>query len=121
MNRDMDLVRQILLKFEAPSRKLPRIGTISIDDHDQREIDYHVRLLFDAGLIARFDRPDLPVDSNAALMMTWKGHDFLDAARDNTIWKNTLERVGETVTSVPFDVLVALLVKALRSAVGLDQ
>jgi DNA-binding transcriptional ArsR family regulator len=121
MKRDMDLVRQILLNFEAPSQKHPRIGKINIDGYDRREIDYHVRLLYDAGLISRFDRPDLPVDANAALMMTWKGHDFLDAARDDTIWKNTLNRVGESVASVPFDVLVALLVQALRSAVGLDQ
>jgi hypothetical protein len=47
--------------------------------------------------------------------LTWQGHEFLNAARDNTIWKKALNKAG----SMPISVLQEWLVQLARVATGL--
>lgn len=53
------------------------------------------------------------------LSMTWPGHDFLDAARSESIWTRAKQHLGVNWASVPFEVLKALLVKLISQSVGL--
>jgi len=79
MKRDMDLIRYILLQKEAEQ---PIVGEKDV-------IVYHIGLLQQAGLLDAVTRNDhLGVISDAWIKsITWEGHDFLDAMRDDTIWK----------------------------------
>lgn len=94
MRRDMDLIRELLLKLEAISMTPGSVVHMMPDDEEIRvdgvapgAIEYHAKLLLEAGLI----------DSGTSRAMrgitfrslTWAGHDFLDAIRDPEIWAKT--------------------------------
>jgi hypothetical protein len=97
MQRDMDIIRQLLLRLDA----LPiRMGEahfltfaqppLALEGEDPNAIAYNMRLLAKAGFI------DLTPSQPAALGiglrgLTWAGHDFLDSIRDPEIWHKTKE------------------------------
>jgi Hypothetical protein (DUF2513) len=120
MKRDMDLVRAILNEVEM---KLPPMGGMrepEIDGYDQGTIFAHVELLHDAGLInARIMRGANHQGAVHIIGLTWAGHDFIDAAKDNTIWNKVKASVFKHATSVPFDVLLELLKAEAKKQLGL--
>jgi hypothetical protein len=96
MKRDMDLVRELLLKLEAE----PLDGDLysvepdglGITGRTPDEIAYHLVLLIDGGLL---DAKRELSGQFVARKLTWAGHDFLDSVRDPKIWRATKERVKE--------------------------
>jgi hypothetical protein len=46
--------------------------------------------------------------------MTWSGHEFLDAARNEELWQETKQRVEKRAGSVPFLVFHELLIRGIR-------
>jgi len=121
MKRDMDLVRQILLEIEAaPSQKNTGFSDKITDQFTHKEITHHIELLDDAGLICAeathyFDSTvDWKIDR-----LTWRGHEFLDAARDQNRWDQAKRTISEKGGSLTFDVLKAVLSQLARQAVGL--
>ena len=113
MKRDLETIRSILLKAEASSEAF-RCET-------PEEI-YNAVLLSDAGLIeGRFSPPTLP-NTATILRLTWQGHDFLDAARDDTIWSKAKEKFlkpGISWTfSIVFEFLKAEAQRQLGAALG---
>jgi len=52
-----------------------------------------------------------------ATRMTWAGQDFLDASRDEGIWKKAMGVIGEQVKSAPFDIIKAVLLKLIEHRV----
>ena len=86
MKRDMDLIREVLLEVEKVEG-WDDWKQIEFKDRDPEEISYHVMLLAEAGLI----EAKKICDGGAWLPMrlTWEGHEFLDAARNDTVWKKT--------------------------------
>jgi len=114
MKRNMDLCRAILLHLEAQAdNSAPQ--RISVDGVTDGEVSYHVKLLVDAGLIDALDFSDLTSSQWDPICLTWEGHEFLDAARDDTIWSKTKAQAGD----VPIQVLKELLIQTARNAVGL--
>jgi hypothetical protein len=87
MKRDMDLIRQILLSTEADENKIDAKFT-------QEEIAYHASLLKDAGFLdAAIVRGPRNQPHGCVLQgLTWDGHEFLDAMRDDTLWKRAKEK-----------------------------
>jgi hypothetical protein len=85
MKRDMDLIRDILLKLE----EVPENSYLSnppedldLQEHSFEEVAYHLGLLIDAGLLEASQ--DLS-GGFAVKKITWHGHEFLDDTRDPTI------------------------------------
>src|SRR3989304_4745015 len=77
MKRDMDLVREILLKME----ELPMKGdchNIHIDGRSEEEIIYHVRIMHEAGLIEAIDFTATDGVDWRPKRLTYAGHEFLD-------------------------------------------
>ena len=112
MKRDMDLVRRILLAMEA--RPQAEAGyPLKVDGCEAERVNYHVLLLQEAGLITAIDTglQWLPVD------LTWKGHEFLDAARDERRWRRAASIVERQKGAVPFQVLEDLLLRLAHDAV----
>jgi hypothetical protein len=96
MKRDMDLIREVLLKLEAEpldgnlySVEPDRLG---IEDRSYDEIAYHLVILIDGGLV---DGERDQSGGFALRKLTWAGHDFLDSVRDPKIWRATKERVKD--------------------------
>ncbi len=109
MTRDMDTVRKILLHVEQASEPVEQVSGIPAEI-----FSYHAALLMEAGLI----EGDFAKDSNllardaVVFRLTWSGHDFLDAARDDTVWRTAKEKVLKLGASWTFDLLKEML-KAL--------
>ena len=116
MKRDMDLCRQILLRVEdsSPNEVLTRLGLSG--DHPN-SVSEHVVLLEQAGFLDATINRTFGGAIYAIRGLTWEGHEFLDAARDDERWekaKRHLEEAGITATlAVLKEVLEALARKAL--------
>lgn len=103
----MELCRKILLALENDE------SAYSVSETDQAVIRYHLRLMNEAGLIKQEPGPGrlmLPA------VLTWPGHDFLDAARNEAIWEKAKDKVKDAGGAWTFDVLKALLVKLVSDA-----
>ena len=51
--------------------------------------------------------------------LTWAGHEFLDAARDETRYRKAVRRVVDCTGGLIFEVLKALLVEEAKRSTGL--
>ena len=113
MKRDMDLARKILLQVEECVECDGSTGWLKVDvnGHSQSETLYHVRLLYGAGLIDVHDESSLAGQALWPKRLTWEGHEFLDAAREDTRWQKAKRLVFEKTGGLSFDVLKAVLAK----------
>jgi hypothetical protein len=122
MKRDMDLARNILLALEEHEHGYaPR--TLVIEGYTDEQIGYHAHLLHEAGLIDASDDSTRGSPSPQAipLRLTWEGHEFLDAARSDTIWNQAKQKVAKTTGTVSFQVLIALLIELGKQKLGLSS
>src|ERR1700757_1641795 len=96
MKRDMELVREILLKLELE----PLDGNLwsidpnglGIEGYSYEEISYNLLQIIDAELIngAREQSGQFAIRN-----ITWKGHEYLDDIRDPDIWRKTKARTKD--------------------------
>jgi repressor of nif and glnA expression len=118
MKRDLDLVRKILMEIE---KKEESMGWIipEIESYSENEIFYHIKILEEAGFIEAKDLSTLGTFEWAAINLTWEGHEFLDASRNETIWKKSKSIIQDKMGSASFDVLKSLLFKTAATQLGL--
>jgi hypothetical protein len=120
MKRDMELVRAILIAMEAhPTGYAP--PDLSIPGYDETEVGYHVHLMHEGELVTAFEAAPFGAETPVAipLTITWKGHEFLDAVRNDTVWAKVKTIVKERGSPLPFTVLQALALKYLAAHFGL--
>lgn len=120
MKRDMDLIRAMMLSIEdSPSGLAPEKIEVSTD-YTQDEIYYHTLLLGDSGFAQI--REDMPISSrtpHARIMrLTWAGHEFLDAARENQTWNQAKDAIGK-VGGATIQIWVAVLTSIIQKKLGL--
>lgn len=118
MQRDMDLVRKILVKIaEHSSAQAPRV--LEIEGHLHEEIVYHCALLIDAGFLEGSVVTDRGALVEPAIdRLTWDGHEFLDAAREPTRWEEAKAKLAK-IDGASFTVLLELLKDMARRQLGL--
>jgi hypothetical protein len=91
MKRDMDFIRELLLRIEGGEKQFSWSGTQTGRQHNPEEekLGEHIRLLKQAEFI------DVEAESISGVVflkgLSWKGHDFLDSVRDPKIWAKTKE------------------------------
>ncbi|WP_321871977.1 DUF2513 domain-containing protein [Paraburkholderia tropica] len=111
MKRDMDLIRELMLKLEAlpmrPGAILLLKGTaaeLQMNGYSAEQIDYHLALTREAGLI---DSPGGgPIGGGIQFRrLTWAGHDFLDSVRSPDVWDRT-KQAASTAGGFTVDLLV---------------
>jgi hypothetical protein len=116
MIRNIDLIRKILFQLET----LQTYGgylDLTLEGVKQEEINYHLYLLHDAGLIQAITGQSawgLPVIH--PLSLSWKGCEFLDAARDDTRWNNAKKVVGKISANV-FEIIFKVLVESAMAQI----
>jgi hypothetical protein len=120
MQRDMDLIRAILLHVESIPAD-DRVHTVHIEGYSDPIVAKHIELLADAGFV---ESDLLTTETHGAmsgrvLRITWSGYEFLDAARSDTIWHRAKEHVGGKLGSVPVEVLKQVLIKLSSAALGM--
>ena len=108
MKRDMDLIRKILLSYEAePGAQVP--SKVAIEGYSEEQIDFHLFLMWEAGLIKASDTRTLRDRYTITpLNITWAGYEFLEACRDEGRWKKA-KAIAEKTGGMSLDVLKATL------------
>jgi len=114
MKRDMELVRRVLLDTEEHGGGIGWFELGDIEGHSAEEVSYHVKLLSDAGFIEALDRSHQRALVWHPKRLTWEGHEFLDAIRNDTVWAKTKKLVADKGSSIPFEVLKEVVMKLAR-------
>ena len=122
MERDLDLVREMLLAIEATpydgGRRSKDLSELQIPGRSKEEIRYHTALLHEAGLIYAIDIGNAPLEKWLPFRLTWDGHEFLDTVRDPSQW-NDVKDVAEKARGFGFDVIKRVAAQAAAAALGL--
>lgn len=123
MKRDLDLLRTVLLAMEADDFEPG--ATLALDGYTEDVVGYHVYLLADAGLLVGDSAGHMgtPMPFWMPRHLTFAGHDFLDAARNDEAWRKVTGAAGRTVGTMALDVvkstLGALATDVLQRQLGL--
>ena len=113
MKRDLDIVRDILLQVEKSDGYLTINDLFDIRDkqkdckYTDKEIVYHVELLFAQGFIDGDIRRDMNGDITDSSIdgLTWDGADYLESMRDSRVWNKAKSTIKKAVGSTTFDVV----------------
>jgi hypothetical protein len=118
MKRDMDLVRKILFAVEEAE---PEVGGVEleIEGYDEETVFEHLRLLAKAGYLEAFDLSTLETSEWRPARLTWSGHDFLDAARNDSIWTKAKSRLLDQGVGLSIELLKAALISVAKEKLGL--
>jgi hypothetical protein len=123
MQRNMDLIREILLACESDPTGYPRFVP-EIQNFTPEQVKFHIYLMGDAGLLRVADTTSLESNSPSAaiLSVTWKGYDFLDTAKSSTVWegaKGAISTMGGAGLDIWVDVMKFLAKEQLKK-IGID-
>lgn len=121
MKRDLDLIRRILLDIEALPVGQSR-DSIKYPEYDQPTIGQHINLLHQAGLIEAIIQKVKPTNRVVKFTitgLTWKGHDFLDLVKNDSIWNKAKEKFIKPGVSFSFELLFAWLKAQAKEQLGL--
>lgn len=131
MTRDMDLIRELLLKLEAFPVRSGSITNIWLDkDNPQEEflvegftieqVDYHLHLIDQAGfIVGSGSKPRMGINFKS---LSWDGHDFLDAIRSPEVWRKTKKgalEVGGLTFDLVKDLAKGFIKKQIENKTGI--
>lgn len=102
MQRDMDIVRSIILTIAEAG---PGEDLTELPDVDNEVYATHVMWLEEAGLVKALISETTGPTHAYVQRLTWAGCDFADAIRDDNLWKKAKDRVMKPSASFTFDVL----------------
>lgn len=114
MKRDMELVRKLLFLAEADGK-----DDELCEEYGREMVAGHVAILLDAKLIdgvVEYDQEGRPFAS-VILRLTWAGHEFLDNARNETVWNKVTATIKNAATTASFEVLVEMLKAGVLAAI----
>lgn len=128
MQRDMDLVRNILFTLEAKEHTGATIG-LQIEGYTGENIAYHCKMMKENGLIDFYSEQRT---GNGQLYcftvgdLSWDGQDFLDKIRQDTVWNKTkavihdkgLPMVIDVVKDVSSAVIQSMVQGAVKGLTG---
>jgi hypothetical protein len=118
MTRDFDFIREILFKVEKAASGEP-LMTLSFNrEIDAAVLGEHLEIMIEAGLIDAEVLSLQPV-TFVIRRLTWAGHDFVNNARNDTVWKRVMADAKAKGSSVSMTVLNGLLTKAAQKYAGL--
>jgi hypothetical protein len=91
MQRDMDLIRRILLTLEDHPTGFVSDAKLEFEGYTESQVRYHVFLLHEGGYIDASDVTSLGEDTPSVIpyRVTWHGHELAAAFRNDTVWAKT--------------------------------
>jgi hypothetical protein len=122
MKREMNLVREILLAIEADERSAGLTPMqIGIEGYTLAQIGYHLKILVDGKFI---EAEDFSVMNSEypelwPISLTWAGHEFLDSAKNESIWRKGTRSISDKVGSTSLAVLQSLLIHYAKQELGI--
>jgi len=106
MKRDMDLIRLLLLHHEGAT-------PVDLSGYSTEQIIYHNALLVDAGLVRGAKTFNWRAVNVTGL--NWAGHDFLDAARNESVWRQMKDKLKKSALELPIDLIKEILIGILKA------
>ncbi len=121
MKRDLDLARSILREIEACEDTWGLTECPEIEGYSHKQVAYHVKLLHEAGLINATDSSSMGPEGFDWMPgnLTWKGHEFIDASKDNDVWSKAKDSILKPTASITFDLLLEWLKLKAKEKIGL--
>lgn len=122
MKRDMDLVREILIAMERSED-----GDLNFDalGHERQQVYLHIELMKEHGLVDALivrsdDGPGHEILLCKTERLTWDGHDFLDKARNESIWKQATRKCLNETGGLSFELLKGCLIHVAKQNLGIE-
>lgn len=120
MKREPDLIRILLLYFEAkPNDQVDSCPIIP--EYTAQQVAHHLLLMHEAGFLRA--EPELTKTGRVIKIhpfsLTWHGHEFLDAARDESLWRKATSIAAAKTGALSFSVLQALLISMTKQQLGI--
>jgi DNA-binding HxlR family transcriptional regulator len=119
MKRDFDLIRSVLFQVEAlPAGEAITQLTVDRPGISGPMLMEHLQIMIEEGLI---EGEVLSVSQCAfgIYRLTWKGHDFLDTARSDTVWHQAKEKIVKAGGSASLEVFKAVLTQIAKAHLGI--
>ena len=125
MQRNMDLIRQLLLGLEGEASTQYEFNMENVDELEKW---YNVDLLVQANLIRGVevhwaaDGTGPSVYTKGLVALTWEGQDFLHAVRNDSVWHQASKKAkagGLDMQSLTFEVIKSLCVSTAKHVMGL--
>ncbi len=116
MKRDMELVRAILMKMEdCESAKAPKLA---LEGFSPEQVGYHVLIMMEAGLLVGVQTKEIDAEPSARpVRLTWEGHDFVAACREEGRWQKT-KAVANQIGGMTLDVFKQILTQIMLGQVS---
>lgn len=114
MQRDMELGRKILLELESKEDFSTNIRP-KIEGATDLQVSYHIKLLSEAGLVNAKNWSEDGGSEWVTSSLTTHGHDFLDAARNDSIWSKAKELILSKGGALTFEMLKLALAETLKT------
>ena len=116
MKRDFDLIRKLLFWFEE--KPGPEVVSVpAIDGYDELTVKYHLLLLAQAGFLD--NEPELTAQGRIVQVhpfnLTWQGHEFLDAIREDKVWNKIKSKASSLGASLSYELIKELTVNAMNT------
>lgn len=116
MKRNMDLIRAILLDAETNVVDESDFYMPEIKGYSEKEVSYHNGIMSDAGLIDTYRTADKTNGVQYYVKrLSWYGHEFLDAARNDTVWNKAKDTAKSKGLDLGIDLMKDLLVSTAKS------
>lgn len=119
MKRDMELIRKMILAAEDQEHGMVSVTTI--DGYSSEQVGYHAYLIIDAELGSGVDVTTRGDHSPNYMLtrLTWAGHEFAAACRNEQVWSKTTQKIAASVGSVSMQVLSQVLASFAKEMLGL--
>lgn len=120
MQRNWDLIRQILIKLEQKTDTQGLLHPNQFSGYDENTVSYHMNLLRQAGLIEATCKThgNAPVFC-LATNLTWAGHEFLDAIRSDAAWNRIAGVAKDKGLELSFDAIKQIASYLVTSILGI--
>jgi hypothetical protein len=131
MRRDMDLIRDLMLKLETlpmPAGAICALSAykdLSIPGRSTDEINAHMFMIADVGYVI-----GAPDGTRRMMNGDWmfsrlspEGHDFVDAVREPSVWSRTkaaVEKIGGWTLPIVAEIAKGYLKERAKDVLGLD-
>lgn len=117
MKRDMELVRKILLELESKPNDY-ELFKPTIEGYSDEEISYHIGKLYEGGFVDAVNHYGNDKNDWYAKTMTWNGHEFLDLARNESIWNKAREVLADGFKTISIEGMKLLLNKLFSDQIS---
>lgn len=112
----MGFVRSILIA--SADSQCPLSADAFVDDnHDKDDVIYHIRIMEDAGLIeASYKKTwEKPIIDATVESLTWEGNDYLDAVRNDKVWRKVVQKIAKLSGSATFEITKTMAAQELSN------